>query len=238
MTILFESSSTHASLRELLEQPGPDGSADPLSISTTIGTAMKNVKLNVLGFTRFTGKAGLAAVVAAASMTVASSPAMAAPTCFTTPISVPVTTSGIYVNLFTGAAGTAGGTASWDFNPWGSTTANFWVGTSTPLTGFVDGGAGVIGNLSSGAVVGPASTFLTGNSSTASMATWRAGVTGGNVGMRFVEGGSTYYAWVNMTSVGPNGTPVTINNWCFDNTPDTAISVGTTPVSLQKFSID
>lgn len=199
---------------------------------------MNNLNLNTFALTRHSGKAALAALVVAASMTVASSPAMAAPTCFTAPIAVPVTTSGIYVNLFNGTSGSAGATPSWDFNPWGSTTVNFWVGTSTPLTGFVDDGAGVIGNLSNGDVVGPASTFLTGNSSTASMATWRAGVTNGNLGMRFVEGGSTYYAWLNVTSVGPQGTPVTINNWCFDNTPDTAIPVGTTPVSLQSYSID
>lgn len=199
---------------------------------------MTNVKLNTFALTRHTGKAALAALVVAASMTVASTSAMAAPTCFTTPIPVPVTTSGIYVNLFTGAAGAAAGTPSWDFNPWGSTTANFWAGASTPLTGFVDDGAGVIGNLSNGDVVGPASTFLTGNSSAATMLTWRAGVTNGNLGMRFVEGGSTYYAWMNVTTVGPQGTPMTINNWCFDNTPDTAIPVGTTPVSLQSYSID
>ena len=194
--------------------------------------------MNTLGLNRYTGKAGLATLIVAASMTVASTPAMAAPTCFTTPIPVPVTTSGIYVNLFTGVSGNTTSAPGWDFNPWGSTTVNFWVATTTPLTGFVDDGAGVIGNLSNGDVVGPASTFLTGNSTTARMATWRAGVTNGNLGMRFVEGGSTYYAWLNVTSVGPQGTPVTINSWCFDNTPDTAIPVGTTPVSLQSYSID
>ena len=199
---------------------------------------MNNVKMNTPGFIRLTGKAALAAFVVAASMTVVSSPAMAAPTCFTTPIAVPVTTAGIDVNLFTGAAGTSGATPSWDFNPWGSTAANFWPGASTPLTGFVDSGTGVIGNLSNGDVVGPASVFLTGNSSTATMAIWRAGVTNGNLGMRFVEGGSTYYAWLNVTTVGTTGVPITLNNWCFDNTPGTAIPVGTTPVSLQTFSID
>ena len=199
---------------------------------------MNNVKLKPFGLVRYTGKAGLAALVVAASMTVASSLAMAAPTCFSTPIPVPVTTSGVYLNLFTGvSAVTPGGATGWDFNPWGSTTANFWVAATTPLTGFVDSG-GVIGNLSNGEVVGPASTFLTGNSSATTMATWRAGVTNGNLGMRFVEGGSTYYAWINATSVGTTGLPVTINSWCFDNTPDTAIPVGTTPVSLQSFSID
>ncbi len=200
---------------------------------------MNNQKLNTLGLNRYTGKAGLAALVVAASMTVVSSPAMAAPTCFTTPIAVPVTTAGTYINLFTGASNVVPASVpSWDFNPWGSTTANFWPGASTPLTGFVDDGAGVIGNLSNGQMVGPASTFLTGNSSTATMATWRAGVTGGNLGVRFVEGGSTYYAWLNVTTGPTTGLPITVNNWCFENTPDTAISVGTTPVSLQTFSID
>ena len=213
------------------------GSALP-SITMTIGIAMNKTNLNSLRRNRFAGKVGLAALVVAASMTVASTQAMAAATCFTTPIAVPVTTSGTYINLFTGAAGTAGVTTGWDFNPWGSTTANFWVATTTPLTGFVNDGAGVIANLTTGTVVGPASAFLTGNSSTATMATWRAGVTSGNLGMRFTEGGSTYYAWLNVTSVGPQGTPLTINNWCFQNTPDTAIAVGTTPVSLQKYSGD
>ncbi|MEP6882124.1 MAG: hypothetical protein ABI866_09030 [Dokdonella sp.] len=200
---------------------------------------MKSQKVNSLGLTRYTGKAGLAALVVAATMTVVSSPAMAAPTCFTTPIAVPVTSAGIYINLFTGASNVAPGSVpSWDFNPWGASAGYFWPGTSTPLTGFVDGGTGVIQNLSNGQPVGPASAFLTGNASAAAMATWRIGITNGNLGVRFVEGGSTYYAWLNVTTGAASGLPITLNNWCFDNTPDTAISVGTTPVSLQSFSID
>ena len=70
------------------------------------------------------------------------------------------------------------------------------------------------------------------------MALWRAGIANGNLGMRFVEAGSTYYAWINMTSVGTTGLPLTINSWCYESTPDTAINVGTTPVSLQQFTID
>ena len=209
-----------------------------LSIPTTIGIIMKSTKITDQVSNRYIGRTGLAALVLTASMTIGSTQVMAAAQCFTTPIAVPVTTSGTYVNLFTGAAGTAAGTAGWDFNPWGSTTANFWIAATTPLSGFVTDGAGVIANLTTGVLVGPASTFLASNSTTASMATWRAGVTSGNLGMRFVEGASTYYAWINISSVGPNGTPLTINNWCFESTPGTAIAVGTTPVSLQKFSID
>ncbi len=198
---------------------------------------MNHIKLNA--FSCHAGKAGLAALVVAASITVASTQAMATPTCFTTPIAVPVTTSGIYLNLFTGVSGATPASATgWDFNPWGSTTANFWVAATTPLTGFVDSGSGTIGNLTNGTPVGPASTFLTGNSSAATMALWRAGIANGNLGMRFVEAGSTYYAWINMTSVAPAGVPMTINSWCFESAPDTAINVGSTPVSLQKFTID
>ncbi|MBK6375554.1 MAG: hypothetical protein IPF61_00910 [Xanthomonadales bacterium] len=198
---------------------------------------MNHIKLNA--FSCHAGKAGLAALVVAASITVASTQAMAAPTCFTTPIAVPVTTSGIYLNLFTGvSATTPAGAPGWDFNPWGSSAASFWVAATTPLSGFVDSGSGTIGNLTNGTPVGPASTFLTGNSSAATMALWRAGIANGNLGMRFVEAGSTYYAWINMTSVGTTGVPLTINSWCFESTPDTAINVGSTPVSLQKFTID
>ena len=200
---------------------------------------MNKMKLNLLGRHLYAGKGGLAALVVAASMTVASSQAMAAVACFTTPIPVPQTSAGIYANLFTGLSGvTPASSPGWDLNFWGAGSAFFWVAATTPLTGFVDDGAGVIANLANSAIVGPASAFLTGNSTPARMATYHAGVTNGNLGVRFVEGANTYYAWVNVTTTAPAGLPVTINRWCYENTPATAITVGTTPVSLQKFSVD
>ena len=196
---------------------------------------MNNVNLNTQRRNRYAGKVGLAALVVAASMTVASPQAMAAIQCFTTPIPVPTTTSGIYVNLFTGTATpTTAGSPGWDFNPWGATNLYFYTATGG---GFVATG-GVIANLASGTLVDASSTYV-GNSSAAQIATYRAGVTNGNLGVRFLESGNTYYAWVNVTTTGPTlGTPATINNWCFQNTPDTGITVGTTPVSLQNFSVD
>ena len=189
------------------------------------------------GHNRQTIKIGIAAALVIASMTLTSTQVLAAPTCFSTPIPVPATTSGIYINLFNGMTGAAAATTGWDFNPWGSSNASFWVATTTPATGFV-GVGGVIANLANGTMVDGTSTYL-GNGTATTMATYRAGVTNGNLGMRFVEAGNTYYAWVNVTTTGPTtGLPVTINNWCFENTPDTGIMVGTTPVSLQTFTID
>ncbi|MFZ2236002.1 MAG: hypothetical protein WBP11_15800 [Dokdonella sp.] len=197
---------------------------------------MNNMKLNLLGRTHYAGKAGLAALVVAASMTIASPQAMAVAVCFNTPITVPQSTAGIYVNLFTGVTGaSAGATADWDFNPWGATTLNLF--SPGAPQGHVSSG-GVISDLPTGTLVDGSSTYTAGASSALAMGTYRAGVNPGYMGVRFAQAGVTYYAWVSMTTIGPQGTPATINSWCFQNTPDTGITVGTTPVSLQNFSVE
>ncbi|MEO6075661.1 MAG: hypothetical protein ABIP56_02540, partial [Dokdonella sp.] len=190
---------------------------------------MNNVNLNTRRFNRYAGNAGLAALVVAASMTIASTQAMAAVVCFNTPIPVPATTAGVYVNLFTGATGlTAAGTADWDFNP--------WAGTSGTLLNLFSPGApqghvssgGVISNLPTGTLVDGTSTYTASASSATAMGTYRAGVNPGYLGVRFAQAGVTYFAWVSMTTASPGGIPATINNWCFENTAGTGITVGTT----------
>ena len=194
---------------------------------------MNNLNLNTRS--RYAGKAGLAALVVAASMTVASGQVMAAVQCFTTPIPVPQTTQGIYINLFTGAAGTAAATTDWDFNPWGTTNLGFF--SPGAPQGHVAVGT-VVSNLPTGTLVDGASTYTGSQSSAANMVNFRSGVSPGYVGVRFAQAAVTYYAWVSITTAGPNGTPATVNSWCFENTAGTGITVGTTPVSLQKFSVD
>lgn len=185
--------------------------------------------------------AKLASLLAAASMTVASASSLAAVACFTTAIPVPVTTAGIYINLFTGAAGTAAATTGWDLNPWGSTNLFIWgnnvAGTAAA---FVTGPGTTISTLANGTVIGPASTFsATGQPPAADNSLYRAGVTPSTyLGVRFQEGGSTYYGWVTLTTTATTGLPATVNAWCFENTPNTAIVAGTTPVTLQQFSVD
>ena len=94
--------------------------------------------------------------------------------------------------------------------------------------------------LSAGTPIDASSTFLTGiQSSATAMASYRAGVTNANyLGFRFTEGGNTYYGWISLTTTGPNGFPATLNSYCYENTPNTQITAGTTPVSLQQFSVD
>ncbi len=47
-------------------------------------------------------------------------------------IAAPATTSGIYINLLTGASGTASATAGWHINPWNSSSLR--MGTNTPTS--------------------------------------------------------------------------------------------------------
>lgn len=197
---------------------------------------MNNLKLNLPGRHRYAGKAGLAALVVAASMTVASPQAMAAVTCFNTPIPVPQNTAGVYINLFTGASGiTAAGTPDWDFNPWGATNLGFF--SPGAPQGHVAVGT-VISNLATGTLVDGASIYTGSQSSAANMTNFRSGVSPGYVGVRFQQAAVTYYAWVSINTTSPNGTPATVNGWCFENTAGTGIRVGTTPVSLQQFSVE
>ena len=206
------------------------------SITTTIGTAMNNVNLNVLRRNRYAGKVGLAALVVAASMTIASTQAMAAVVCYNTPIPVPQSVDGIYVNLFTGVTGSSGAaTPDWDFDPWGPTTLNLF---GAPAPGGHVSSGGVISNLAPGTLVDGTNEYTAAASSPTAMAVLRAGVSPGYIGVRFAQAGTTYFAWASITTTAPQGTPATINNWCFQNTPNTGITVGTTPVSLQKYSVD
>jgi hypothetical protein len=185
-----------------------------------------------------------AAAAAAALMSLASHNAVATIVCDTNPagaalpITVPMTTAGIYVNFVTGAFNASPTLVpGWDVNPFG--TANFtwfWSTTATHVTaGLVTGG--VYDASPAGTVVGPAGTFTTGGTTAA---TWRAGVTNLYQGIRFNNEvtGVPNFGWVAMTTTSPAGFPATINQFCYQD-DGTAITTGvTTPVRLQSFSVD
>lgn len=181
-----------------------------------------------------------AAVFAASMLAVASSTAMAAIVCNTTtvPIAVPQDGTGIYLNLITGATGTSGGAVSgWDFNPYdrGLPGISFWFNSDATKGALWDGTN--ISVLASGASIGPASLFA--NSVADPVANlWRAPHTGQYIGLRvFNEGTATMnFGWVQLNT-GANGFPAVINSFCYQN-DGTAITAGTTPVSLQNFSVD
>jgi hypothetical protein len=185
-----------------------------------------------------------AAAAAAALMSLASHNAMATIICNTNPagaalpITVPMTTAGIYLNFVTGAVNVSpAAVPGWDLNPFGSTNFTwFWSTAPANLTaGFVT--AGVYDASPAGTVVGPAGTYST---SAGTAATWRAGVTNMYQGVRFTNEVTSVvsYGWVAMTTTGPAGFPATINQFCYQD-DGTAITTGaTTPVRLQDFSVD
>ena len=191
--------------------------------------------MNKLSVGRYTLAAALAA-----GMTLGAPAAYAAVVCAAPSIAVPQNIDGVYINLVTGATGTTGsGTVGWDFNPYASSSSTLLSFNGATGSGYVASG-GVISALSAGTPIDASSTFLTGiQSSATAMASYRAGVTNANyLGFRFTEGGNTYYGWISLTTTGPNGFPATLNSYCYENTPNTQITAGTTPVSLQQFSVD
>lgn len=205
---------------------------------------MNNMHLNTPRRNRYAGKAGLAALIVAASVTVGAGASYAAVVCGSAglPAAVPQTNAGLYINFVTNTIGTpASAVPGWDFNPFGTTNLSFFTsGAAANINAILGGGTSATSPsvLASGATIGPAGTYLTNASGT--NPAWRAGVTGQYVGIRFNNetGTTTHYGWAQMTTTGPSGFPATVTAYCWENTPNTAIIAGTTPVSLQKYSVD
>jgi hypothetical protein len=134
---------------------------------------------------------------------------------FSTPIPVPATFAGVYINLLTGAnAPTTGAVPGWDFGPWGSTTLNFfWASAS---------GAGGVGgttytDLPTGTVISGASTFLT-SASAAAAAPFQATGTH-TLGFKFFNESTAAinFGYLTLTSTGPLGHPAVVTGWSFEN---------------------
>lgn len=167
--------------------------------------------------------AGTAATVTDASAAVVS---------FSTPISVPNTFDGVYINLLTGGTGATGGAiAGWDFNPYNSGTSLsfFWSGTPASSSGGVASATtGPYLDLADGSTVSSASTFAA-VTATAQTAAFRVAGTH-TLGFRFFNEGTAAvnYGFMTMTSGGTTGFPLTINGWSFENT-GAAITVSAVP---------
>jgi hypothetical protein len=136
---------------------------------------------------------------------------------FSTPVVVPNTLAGVYVNLETGAtAGSAGGLPGWDFNPYsasGLTQLGFY---------WAPGGAGGVAsgttyvNVAPGTTISAASTFtnvILGTTGSPFL------TTGTHIlGFRFVNAASvTNYGYLVMTNTATSGFPATILSWSFEN---------------------
>ena len=186
------------------------------NISSTLGSRLD---------LRLAAYAAAGTAVAAAAV----APSAQATVVYSGPVSltVPNNISGIYLNLVTGATGTSGSSVpGYDFNPYGSGGLSFF---------FTGANAGLSQNGSSYALlsnfdyVGPLSTFITGSTAT-TMANFRAGETGGYLGIKFLNEatGATDYGWVQLSTTGTTGFPATITGYAFQN-DGTAIFAGAVP---------
>ncbi len=132
------------------------------------------------------------------------------------PVTISVTQSlaGVYLNLVTGATGTAS-FAGYDFNPYFSTNLKFYESTTN--------GNGIVGTsatataLPMGTVISSGSTFLTG------VVNGTPNFTGTGIeyaGIQFLNEatGVTNYGWVQLSTTTGTGFPATITGYAYENT--------------------
>ena len=157
---------------------------------------------------------------AAAALLMSTGTAYAGPITFSTPINVPNSFDGIYINLLTGATGATGSAVSgWGFNPYNSGTALsfFWSATPSQASGVASTTTGPYVALAPGAVVSSASVFAQVTASTATAAFQTPGTH--ILGFRFYNEATSAinYGYMTLTSGGSTGFPLTINGWTFEN---------------------
>lgn len=158
--------------------------------------------------------------------------ASAAVVSFSTPISVPNTFDGVYINLLTGATAVLGsGVAGWDFNPYNSGTSLsfFWSGTPASSSGGVAGAAtGPYLDLAAGFTVSSASTFSAVTATAQTTAFQSVGTH--TLGFRFFNEGTSAinYGFMTLSTGGTTGFPLTVTGWSFENT-GAAITVSAVP---------
>ena len=139
-----------------------------------------------MSFSSSTFKFGLAAAAGFGLLCAAS--VSHAVVVYTGPVSlvIPATTSGLYLNLVTGASGTAAAAApNWDFNAWGTGGLGFTNPASTGGGAYVITAANTVANLAVGSVVGTGSTFGSGSSAPAFATQWNLNSSNNYVGIRF-----------------------------------------------------
>lgn len=128
---------------------------------------------------------------------------------------VPATTAGLYINWLTGDQCTSSCSGTYNFNPWGSSTLGFfWSSPVTTDSSCVSAGGTSCDVLASGATIGPASNFADANA-----ASFQPGVDG-YIGFEFMNTNTSQmnYGYAHVTTTGPNGVPMTIVEYWYDNT--------------------
>ena len=159
---------------------------------------------------------------------------------FNTPIAIPNTFAGVYINLLTGAnAVTTAAVPGWDIGPWGSsnTLTFFFPSTPTASSGGVAGATtGPYLDLPVGSVISSASTFSASASNLQTAAFQSTGTH--TLGFRFFNESTAAinYGYMTMNTTGPLGFPATITGWSFENS-GAAITVVPEPSTALMLSL-
>ncbi len=180
--------------------------------------------------------------LAALAITFTSPAAFAAVVCASPNLDIPSTIDGVYLNLVTGSTGSAAG---WDINPYNNNAGLTFYGAASPQGVLATGTAGTLAEaqaVASGAPIAPTpATGFYNQFQTRGAAFQTPGTR--FLGVKFTNEvtGAANYGWVEIVSgngTGANaGFPATISRYCYDDT-GAQITAGTTPVSLQQFSVD
>ncbi len=176
-----------------------------------------------------------ALLINATALCFSAAPAMAAVVCNSPALSVPANIDGVYLNIVTGATGTAGsGVSGWDINLFqtGTPAALFFFWPSTPANSFGGVATGsVYESLTTGATIGAAQTYsvASGGGGAANYVNWQTTTaqTGRYLGVRFFNEATSAinYGYLQVDTGASNGFPATINQVCYENT-GAAITAG------------
>jgi len=150
-------------------------------------------------------------------------------------ITVPNTTAGVYINVFSGVSNVAPASApGWDLNPWGSPTSvqplNFF-NPAAPTGGvYVVSVAGQVASLSVGSTVGAASTYGSGvGSPTATTSPWILNATN-YFGFRFNgDDGLLHYGYGTMI-IGATTATRTVGSLFYESVAGASITVAAAAV--------
>lgn len=148
-------------------------------------------------------------------------------------IVVPATTSGVYINLLTGAFGAAAATPGWDINPWSSSGLSFF-NPSAPAGGvYALSAVGQVASLAAGSVIDATSTFGSGvASTTAANSPWSLN-SANYFGFRLLnEGNGLVHYGYGVMNIGAALTDRTVSQLWFESDPGMSITVVPEPSSI------
>ena len=164
-------------------------------------------------------RSAIAGTLAGAMLFLLSNPAQAAVITFNTPIAIPATLDGLYINFATGRVGysDAAPPLGWDFNAYQS-SANSLVFFWNVGNGGVTDSPSIYQNLAPGSEISSTSSFgaLQSGASTSQFKSVGDHI----LGFRFFNEstGATNYGNLTMTNGGGSGFPATITGWSYEDT--------------------